>query len=118
MSRALKFVNVLSLEQFRLYYAKPSTANVWKVAYLSPILRASLSPGLSFHAFEVKVHQTSSTHCPSLPLDKLLVNLFVYLNKPLFGAVRPIAVGKNLFLQLRDAIFGGSHLLRKLLSHD
>ena len=41
MSRALKFVNVLSLEQFRLYCAKPSTANVWKVAYLSPIFRAA-----------------------------------------------------------------------------
>jgi hypothetical protein len=35
--------------------------------------------------------------------------------EPLFGAFRPIAVSKNLFLQLRDAIFGGSHLVRKLL---
>jgi hypothetical protein len=38
--------------------------------------------------------------------------------EPLFGAVRLIAVSKNLFLQLRDAMFGGSHLVRKLLGHD
>ena len=54
-------------------------------------------------------------HYLRLPLDKLFVNLFVDLIKPLFGAVRPIAAGSELILQLRDVIPGGAQLVCNLL---
>ena len=54
-------------------------------------------------------------HYLRLPLDKLFVDLFVDPIKPLFGAVRPIAVSKKLFLQLRNAIPGGVQLVCNLL---
>ena len=61
------------------------------------------------------MHHASSMHYLRLPLDKFFVNLFVDLIKPLFGPVRPIAVNKKPFLQLRDAIPGGVQLACNIL---
>ena len=57
----------------------------------------------------------SSMHYLRLPLDKLFVNLFVDPIKPLFVAVRPIAAGSELILQLRDVIPVGAQLVFNLL---
>jgi hypothetical protein len=56
---------------------------------------------------------------PCRPLArKSLVYFHVNLMEPLPGAVYSIAVSKKLFLQHRDVIFGGSHLVRKILGHE
>jgi hypothetical protein len=52
----------------------------------------------------------------AIVLQKSFVDFHVDFAQPLLGAVRPIAAGSDLILQLGDAIFRGSQLIRKLLS--
>jgi hypothetical protein len=49
-------------------------------------------------------------------LSKLFLGFAVDFMEPLFGAVSTIAIPIELILQLRNMIFGGSQLLRNLLS--
>ena len=115
MSRALKSVNVLSLEQFRFYLRQTFDCECLEGRVLVADLARFFVAGIIIPRLRSKVHHVSSMHYLRLPLDKLFVDLFVDPIKPLFGAVRPIAVSKKLFLQLRNAIPGGAQLACNLL---